>query len=729
MWRHVKLYGPVAAASLWVLQRLWAGERKEDGERESYRVLSAFRQRVALCDSSPYSTTASTTQKSRDGTAVKKKGGVREREQVLMWGRKEALPNGNTLVKMGETTVGHPIEPPWFRSHSLPSPSPSAASAATEGFKWRRLAFGPFFGIAASEDGRLFLWGSVLQPSRSPSPPPSVSVSIPTDKQVEKEKAPTKTKANQESQTKAKANQEEPVYVSPFELDLRSSQLGPGSPVRVADVGCSREGIWVLSTGGVMFFFDRVESLLQEALAVGGVESGQAGTGEKGKDKEADMKKRERSAPTSPPRAIVQCDLRLVEGLPRPSWWPLSWNRVESFSVGFDHACFVTSEGRLLCGGNNKHGQCGHEPTEKEEATGTSGFSDFSVSEVGFSLPGGNTTPRITQVACGESHTVCLDEGGNAFAFGDDSRVQLSLGDSRHSQGAHLNRPIVFAPTRTKEPPTGTKPLKPCHAIRCGGNFSVFVHGEVSKEPKEKESNIVACSGDNANGQCGRSFHQRHQTLNFTRTPKFVLHEDIRCGRSHCLAHLRDGRVFGWGHNVQSQVGLGAANRLIVLPPKEVPLSGEEERGEGHAQGRDVNNAKGEQNTVEEGKANSSAPSSAQQPPPSSSGSSKKTKTVGGPSKDQTGEFSREDGKPVSSSIAAPSPSAVQSPKRDGTERRSTETPTSSEGASSGPHKQIGGETVRKATSTALTSTFLMKEAMLFSFLPHLYEEIGVVLE
>lgn len=35
------------------------------------------------------------------------------------------------------------------------------------------------------------------------------------------------------------------------------------------------------------------------------------------------------------------------------------------------------------------------------------------------------------QVSCGGRHTMVLGEDGRVWAFGDDSRIQLALGDTR----------------------------------------------------------------------------------------------------------------------------------------------------------------------------------------------------------------------------------------------------------------------------------------------------------
>eukprot|EP00435_Cladocopium_sp_Y103_P036164 s2342_g9.t1 len=81
-------------------------------------------------------------------------------------------------------------------------------------------------------------------------------------------------------------------------------------------------------------------------------------------------------------------------------------------------------------------------------------------------------------------------------------------------------------------------------------------------------TNVAFACGENGSGQCGRSMHQQQQVWSQVRLPKHSRVDQLRCGQAHCLALLKDGRLFAWGSNPQGQVGNGRSDcRRILSQP------------------------------------------------------------------------------------------------------------------------------------------------------------------
>lgn len=112
----------------------------------------------------------------------------------------------------------------------------------------------------------------------------------------------------------------------------------------------------------------------------------------------------------------------------------LSISKVVKMSVGNSHAALVTEDGSLYCLGNNEYGQCGAKPST---ITRESTFLiyqppvDKNSDTVPLNKVKFNENVKIIDVICGGRHTVCVDGENNIYTFGDDSSVQLFLGDTR----------------------------------------------------------------------------------------------------------------------------------------------------------------------------------------------------------------------------------------------------------------------------------------------------------
>lgn len=209
------------------------------------------------------------------------------------------------------------------------------------------------------------------------------------------------------------------------------------------------------------------------------------------------------------------------------------------------------------------------------------------------------TAGPIVSVTVGGRHTFALDSTGRSYSFGDDRRIQLGLGDTRtggkderHSYGvlhqdhlggmqvkAEIKRAVTYrfydphmqaSPVETMAPHVYNRPpYPPPSFIACGEDFTVAIHRDSPDWYSEAEStNVLVCTGENGEGQCGRSLQQQQQTWTPVRLPKRSRTVGLSCGQAHCLALLASGDLFAWGANYQGQVGNG--KRSIVPKPHRV---------------------------------------------------------------------------------------------------------------------------------------------------------------
>ncbi|CAK0870083.1 unnamed protein product [Prorocentrum cordatum] len=160
---------------------------------------------------------------------------------------------------------------------------------------------------------------------------------------------------------------------------------GAAPGLRFRDVQCSEKSIWALATTGEVVVWERAPAMLAELAS---------------------------APPSQAPR--VARGGKLVPGMDRP---------VRILSVGASHASFITDEGDLYCLGSNRCGECGIDPAKETAAAG--------CRLINF--------PRhcnpIARVSCGKTHTVAIGAEGQVLSWGDDSKIQLGLGDTRSNVG------------------------------------------------------------------------------------------------------------------------------------------------------------------------------------------------------------------------------------------------------------------------------------------------------
>eukprot|EP00746_Dinoflagellata_sp_MGD_P007114 gnl/MRDRNA2_/MRDRNA2_114046_c0_seq1.p1 gnl/MRDRNA2_/MRDRNA2_114046_c0~~gnl/MRDRNA2_/MRDRNA2_114046_c0_seq1.p1 ORF type:complete len:580 (-),score=80.16 gnl/MRDRNA2_/MRDRNA2_114046_c0_seq1:46-1755(-) len=328
-------------------------------------------------------------------------------------------------------------------------------------------------------------------------------------------------------------------FINPRPLKLPVSSKDP-----IRDVQCSKSAIWGLTESGKVLVWERIPLVL--------------GTTKRDND--------------------VSPGCRELQGFPAP---------IKSIHVGPSHAAFITTVGALYCIGENGHGECGVDP-----------YSHPVVPEV-RRLPLRRGI-EVVSASCGLRHTVAFTSDGVCLSWGDDSKIQLGLGDTRSNFGddrpytgsrGYLNylntgKPMAPAggmseaagqmptavthgfqatPSNTvvkygehqrhlqwQPVPMGPIPLEysrqvwgtpypPPDEIVCGDDFTLqVIRDSPDHWPEDQESNRLFCCGENGGGQCGRGMQQQQQTFGAVRLPRNSLTLALDCGSMHCLAVVRN---------------------------------------------------------------------------------------------------------------------------------------------------------------------------------------------
>lgn len=181
----------------------------------------------------------------------------------------------------------------------------------------------------------------------------------------------------------------------------------------------------------------------------------------------------------------------------------------------------IDSSGNAWAWGDGDDGQLG---------LGALDSANTAVDETDYSTP--QQIPGITNaiaVTRGYDHSMVLTAAGEVYVFGDNSSGQLGDGTSSDND----------VPQQVN--------LENIVQIRAGSRTSYAL---------DADGNIWAW-GRNRYGNLGQS-HETEDETNYTpvKVPVNARIVSIATGRDHVLALADDGKVFGWGLNASSQVGL-----------------------------------------------------------------------------------------------------------------------------------------------------------------------------
>lgn len=194
---------------------------------------------------------------------------------------------------------------------------------------------------------------------------------------------------------------------------------------------------------------------------------------------------------------------------------------------------------------------------------------------------------RIVDISCGLNHTLCVDDKHNIYSFGDDSKIQLGLGESRTNKNtltgtkwkdqikfgysslttnlanySFFDRHLKGSPEKVLKKINDIEMLGDVYKINAGLDFSViFSNDKLGKQ--------LFCFGDNTYFQCGRNLGKHQQTLSTIRLPANDIN-DFSCGNRHCLINIKN-KIYGWGYNNMSQIS-PFKNKGIINNPVNIFL-------------------------------------------------------------------------------------------------------------------------------------------------------------
>eukprot|EP00916_Digyalum_oweni_P010547 GHVL01017615.1.p1 GENE.GHVL01017615.1~~GHVL01017615.1.p1 ORF type:complete len:371 (-),score=48.44 GHVL01017615.1:151-1263(-) len=254
-------------------------------------------------------------------------------------------------------------------------------------------------------------------------------------------------------------NIEERVYMSPTLLHCPQR-----SGVKFKDIQCSTNHIFGLSTNGEVYFFEDIPKFIEGTSKI--------------------------------PKAVRYA------GLPRPSIMN-GWKRIDSMSIGPHHYGFVSNHGDLLMSGYNGYGQCGFELDRTDD-----GF--ISPDVVAMNKVNFPNNVSIDKVGVGKSHTVAIDKNGKSWALGDDSKLQLCLGETRCQPDyaliqnsdsndqeekstksinpnvvyGYYERHLLSTPLETLKPPYNYRPepYGASYGLATGGSFTCLSYFETPEQ-------------------------------------------------------------------------------------------------------------------------------------------------------------------------------------------------------------------------------------------------------
>lgn len=275
------------------------------------------------------------------------------------------------------------------------------------------------------------------------------------------------------------------------------------------------------------------------------------------------------SLSTSPAVLASLCGL---QGPPGPQPAPAVPAQAQ-ISAGTSHTCGVRADGRVLCWGDNYHGELGlGDTTNRTVPTAVPGLAD------------------VRSVSAGGDTTCALARDGTVSCWGDNFRGQVGDGtvnNERATPGRVVGLSDVAA--------LSTGPLHSCvirndRTVACWGMGSLGEMGDgaatvdnpvpvavpgldqvtsisagLSHTCAVRSDGSVFCWGDNSEGAIGDGTHTRR--LSPTGVPGLTDAVVVNAGYGHTCALRMGGSVVCWGRNGEGQLGNGTFTEATLPTP------------------------------------------------------------------------------------------------------------------------------------------------------------------
>ena len=222
---------------------------------------------------------------------------------------------------------------------------------------------------------------------------------------------------------------------------------------------------------------------------------------------------------------------------------PIRWSQVAAGNI---HTCAVTSEGDVLCWGDNSRGQT-NIPVSILQNDRDGSLPNLPIAKI---VAGGNHTcalenERMVEVSAMGGGTTAIP-AGSIICWGDNSRGQTAVpGDPSDERRTGLPAGVAIvngdsgAPDATGLPESAHEYVD----VTAGANHTCAV----------RVTGIVDCWGDNSNGQSNvprvlRNVQQAVITTAGSLVPSGVFHS-VDAGDDYTCAINREGGALCWGAN------------------------------------------------------------------------------------------------------------------------------------------------------------------------------------
>ena len=194
-------------------------------------------------------------------------------------------------------------------------------------------------------------------------------------------------------------------------------------------------------------------------------------------------------------------------------------------ATGQNHTVILDNTGKLYAWGHNGQGQLGN---------GTQTYSSTPV----LINTGVNTLANniIVSIACGNAHTIALDNMGKLYSWGNNVNGQLGNGTTTDS-----STPLLIN--------TGAIANKTIVSIACGGSHTIALDN----------TGTLYSWGNNVNGQLGNGTTTDSSTPLLINTGAILNNTIVRIVSlyAHVLALDNMGKLYAWGWNMNGQLGNG----------------------------------------------------------------------------------------------------------------------------------------------------------------------------
>ncbi|EGC35023.1 hypothetical protein DICPUDRAFT_79261 [Dictyostelium purpureum] len=236
-------------------------------------------------------------------------------------------------------------------------------------------------------------------------------------------------------------------------------------------------------------------------------------------------------------------------------------------SIGFYHSAAVRANGELLTWGVGEEGQLGHGDTQNQVEP-----------KVIQSL----TSFWITQVQCGEKHTICLTKNGKVYTWGSSEYGQLGLGDTtRYCKPMPVTALEKYNVLQIASGSTHCAVLTNSKEVLVFGNGAAMGAASIISIPtlvpslKYLHIDKLCCGhySTAAISECGDVYtwgtgqelgHGNNQTESTPKLVEALRNQSIRqisCGGRHTAFLTDSGRIFTSGKDSFGQLGHQAGDQ------------------------------------------------------------------------------------------------------------------------------------------------------------------------